>query len=342
MKNQDEINEFASVIDKFIYGNWPTCIVYTFAELAIADLLYEKPVNLYEISNTTQTDPAMLKRFLKCAANIGLIRTAENLYYVTPMGELLRSDHPQSRRAAARLNGAAYRYQPWGHLVDILRQGDSSSFSPCCENGTLDYLSDKPALLKVFHDAMSKISDEENLPIVASYDFSQFNSVVDIGCGQGGFLKTILSENQDIRGIMFDLEPTLAAIVDNDEDRLDRISGDFFSDTIPGADLYILKNVIHNWSEEKALMILKNIYSSMVSAGDAGVGKRLLIIENTIKHGDDYNVANWMDLNFMILVNGAERTLEDYHAFVKKAGFVIVKVIPTPVGRDIIELTVDC
>ncbi len=343
LKNQqDETHKYASVIDKFIYGNWPTCIVYTFAELAIADLLYQKPAGIDEISNKTQTDPAMLKRFFSCAANLGLLRTSENLYYLTPMGEFLCSDHPQSRRDAARLNGAAYRYQPWGHLVEILRQGDSLPFSPSCENGTLDYLSEKPALLKVFHDAMTRISDEENLPIVSSYDFSRFKNVVDIGCGQGGFMKTILSKNNHIRGIMFDLESTLSTLEDNYENRLDRISGDFFCDPIPCADLYILKNVIHNWNEEKALMILKNIYSSMSSAGNSDAGKRLLIIENTIKHNDDYNVANWMDLNFMILVNGAERTLEDYQLFVKKAGFVVVKVISTPAGRDILELAIEC
>ncbi len=342
--NKDKTKEYASMIDNFIYGNWLTSITYTFAELAIADILYKNPLDIDEISKRTDTNPKLLKRFLRCAANLGFVRTSENKYYIAPMGDLLRTEHPLSRRDAARLNGANYRYQPWGYLVDILRQGNSQSFSPTFEKGSLNYLSDKPELLEVFHNAMTRITEEENLPIVSSYDFSKFKHIVDIGCGLGSFLKTILRENEHIKGTMFDLESTLNMednIIEDDlKDRLDKVSGDFFNDTIPNADLYILKNVIHNWNEENALKLLKNIYTSMSSDKNNVADKRLLIIENTIKDNDDYNIANWMDLNFMILVDGAERSVNDYKSFVQEAGFKISNVIPTPTGRDIIELTI--
>lgn len=343
-KNEDKTSQYASTIDGFIYGNWLTSITYAFAELAIADILFQNPMEIEEISIKTQTNSKLLKRFLRCAANLGFITTNYNKYVLTPMGELLRTTHPNSRRDIARLNGANYRYQPWSNLVEILKQGNSESFSPTYTNGSLDYLADKPELLKVFHNAMTSINERENIPIASSYDFSNFSNIVDIGCGQGSLIKTILDLNPHLKGIMFDLESTFDLhnniIEAKYKNRLSMVKGDFFEDKIPITDLYILKNVIHNWNEKDALKLLKNIYSSMNSDKSQISKKRLLIIENTIKDNDDYNIANWMDLNFMILVDGAERSIEEYRSFVEKAGFIISEVIPTSVGRDIIELSI--
>ncbi|MDX8400248.1 MAG: methyltransferase [Gallionellaceae bacterium] len=331
-----------------IYGNWRTCVTYVFAELNIADYLSDSPKDIHELSSLSDTNSKALARFLRCASGLGFTKrdSATGKYSITTFGALLSSDHPQSQRNAARLNGAPYRYEPWGRLLETIRDGDCRNVSPTYLNGSLDYLADKPECLEVFQKAMTELSAEQNEALALAYDFSSYKHVVDIGCGQGSFLKAILRLNESLRGIMFDLELTLNTETSTDDtslfNRLSRENGDFFKEVPSGCDLYIIKNVIHNWPEEKAEKLLKTIYAGMTACGDnvAVNRKRLLIIENIIPEGDENNLAVWLDLNFVALVDGAERTLEEYRTLSKKAGFAISNLFTTPVGRHIIELKV--
>jgi hypothetical protein len=231
--------------------------------------------------------------------------------------------------------------------VQILRDGNSKKWSPTYEKGTLDYLSDKPQYLKMFQQAMNNASEEENLPIASSYDFSSYNHIVDVGGGTGNFLKTILRINPQLNGTIYDLKMTLElAEYDNKTDinkRMKREEGDFFEFVPDTGDIYLLKNVIHNWPEEKALLLLENISLAMKSVKSnqtAVKDKKLLIIENIIEEKKGVNAANWLDLNFMILVDGKERSLLEYHELAAHKGFMINRIIPTPTSRKILELSI--
>ena len=340
-KEETTITHAIQRLRGFIYGNWQTSITYAFAELGIADQLQESPRTVEQLARQTKTQPPALRRFMRCAAHLGFIREdgQPGNYALTGFGRFLCSDHPYSQRAAARLNGALYRYQPWGHLVKILREGNGEHFSPTFENGSLDYLADKPELLGVFHQAMTDLSVDENSAIAQAYDFSRFQHVIDIGCGQGTFLHAVLKANPHLRGTLFDLESTTDSELLQDTDlapRLQRLNGDFFTAVPDHGDLYVLKNVIHNWPEAQALQLLRTVRTAMGSAPSPH--KRLLIIEHLIPEGDAFSVAAWLDVNFMILVNGAERDREGYHTLALQTGFTITQVIPTASGRSILEL----
>jgi 2-polyprenyl-3-methyl-5-hydroxy-6-metoxy-1,4-benzoquinol methylase len=349
---QDEANTIKESIFRMyglIYGNWQTCITYAFAEMGIADLLHLQPKTVKDLKEETGTDERALQRFLRCAATLGFIKSDDESgeYSLTPFGEFLRSDHPYSQRAAARLNGAHYRYQPWGRLVDILKTGNSEGISPTYLRGTLEYLADKPELREVFHQAMSDLSAGQNDAIALSYDFNRFNHVIDIGCGQGNFIKAVLHANQHLKGTMFDLD--LVPISEEEIEsgslagRLSSQMGDFFEGVPIQGDVYIMKNVIHNWPENKALQLLQNVHTAMSSTVNHCLSpqeKRLLLIEYLIPEGDNFSIAKWLDLNFMILIDGAERTLKEYQMLVSRAGFVVTRTLITPVGRHIIELAI--
>lgn len=326
----------------FIYGNWQTSVTYAFAELAIADHLQNAPQTLAQLAQQTKTKPAPLARFLRCAAQLGFIRGGQSgTYTLTDFGQLLSSDHPSSQRAAARLNGAPYRYQPWGHLVEFLTDQGGEHFSSTFEHGSLQYLADKPELLRVFHQAMTDLSLDENSALAQAFDFSPFQHVIDVGCGQGTFLHTVLQTNPHLYGTLFDLEapPDGESLHDSEmAQRLQRLNGDFFSAVPEHGDLYILKNVIHNWPEAQALLLLRTIRTAMIAS--PWEDKRLLIIEYLVPEGDEFSLAPWLDINFMILVNGAERDLAGYHALAHRTGFTITRTIPTSSGRSILELAV--
>jgi len=328
----------------FIYGNWQTCITYAFAELKLADILQHEPKSLEELANRTCIEPKTLLRFLRCCAQLQFIKidTASKEITLTEFGSYLTTKHPQSQRDAALLNGAFYRYEPWGKITGILKSGTSEGFSETYKNGSLDYLKDKPEMLEVFQRAMTNLSVTENEQIVRHYNFSPYKHIIDIGGGHGTFLKAILESNPDSRGTIFDLEETLAS-VNLDESFTEKIflqSGNFFQAISTDGDLYTLKNVLHNWPEEKVRLIMTNLHQAIINSADA-LKKKVLVIEHLMS--DDTNtqsIAPWMDMNFFILVGGQERTLQEYTDLFADCGFDVTNVLLTKTGRSIIELSV--
>lgn len=343
-RNPEDLQKDLFEITRCIYGNWMSQVTYVFAELGIADQLTHGPKTIEELAEATGVKNANhLKRTLRCAFELGYLTfdQATGLYTVTSKGELLGSDHPNSKREEARLNGADYRYHPWGNLIHILRNGMSEKYSPTYKNGTLDYLKDKPDLFHTFHKALLKKSQVEDHAIISDFDFSPFTQVMDIGSGKGSLIRAILDHNPHLKGAMFDLMQTFdTEIEDNYNDRLIQIHGNFFEGISDYADVYTMKNVIHNWPEEKAMKLLRRVREAMLSTKGNDTDpaqKRLLIIENVVPENDDHKVANWMDLNFMILIDGAERTFEEYGQLGEKCGLRLDGVFETKAGRHILS-----
>jgi hypothetical protein len=106
-------------------------------------------------------------------------------------------------------------------------------------------------------------------------------------------------------------------------------------------DVYTLKNVLHNWPEDRARQIMQRVRDALCANGDTA-RKRVLVIEHLMGDGAEnvQSIVPWMDLNFFILVGGRDRTLEEYGALFEAAGFSIARTLPTATGRTIIELAV--
>jgi len=342
MKTTDpELKQNINAISQMIYGNWMQQVTYAFAELGIADTLFEAPQDCRQLAEKLNLQLKYLKRFLRCAIEIGYVEydSANAIYNISKRGELLSSHHPYSKNAEARLNGSDYRYNPWGNLVHILKNGHHETYSPTLVNGTLEYLKNKPEQLNVFHQAMYHVWRTENDEITKSFDFSPFSTVMDIGCGTGSFLVSILKTNVHLKGIMFDLVDTFDKLI-IDNERVTLQAGDFFEKIPDTADLYMMKNVIHNWPEHKAEQLMKNVHRAMTSAQGIRTDpskKRLLIIENILPDDGIPHISNWMDLNFMVLIDGMERTRKEYKTLGQDCGFKLKKIHKTTTNRDIIE-----
>lgn len=338
--DSDELTAQLRQLRDWIYGNWKTCVVYAFAELRLADLLAPASATVPALAQATATDADALGRYLRCAAGLGLVqwRPQTEDYTLTPLGLLLTSDHPQSQRAAAQLNGADYRYHPWGRLVEVLRQGNNRGLAPTAESGTLAYLAERPADLAVFHRAMTGLSVGDNEALAHAFDFGRFAHVMDVGGGEGTLLTAILDACPGLTGTLFDLPATLDALGPVTPElaaRLHRQAGDFFQAVPPGADLYLLKNVVHNWPAAQALQLLQMVRTAMVATPAGRSDRRLLIVEYLVTEGP--SLAAWLDLNFLVLVDGRERTLEEYRTLGQAAGLELLQAHPTPIGRHMLE-----
>lgn len=334
-----ELGENIKTLSQMIYGNWMQQCTYTFAELAMADVLYNSSKTCEKLAKDLKLKGHYLRPFLRCVDELGFIKfnSKTKKYALTELGALLRSDHPYSKRAEARLNGADYRYKPWGNIVDILKNGNGKEYSPTFETGTLTYLQDKPKDLQIFHEAMLKKWETEDSKIVEAFDFSSFQKVIDIGGGKGSFLLSILQQNNNLEGAVFDL-PTTFENSELDESNI--MKGDFFEEIPDKADVYTMKNVIHNWPEDKTKKIMENVRKAMMSANRVNTSienKRLLIIENVLPDDGSSDISNWMSLNFMILVNGQERNKEEYKTLGEDCGFRLENIYTTDTNRDILE-----
>ncbi len=343
---ESDVKENIARIQEHIYGYMRTCVIHTFAELKIPDIIYNAPKTLNELATATNTDLNALKRLLRCAKSMDLVSldVSCNEYHLLQDGEFLRSDHPFSQCNFAKLMGSSTRYQPWGNLTDILKEGNSKNYSPTYGENSLFYLQDKPDELEVFNTAMTNFSNWHDLAIVNAYDFKPFKYIIDMGCGSGTFIKTVLEQNPSLKGTMFDVNINNTSVNKAIKKRLFAKTGSFFNiDDIPcDCDLYTMKNVIHNFDIPQKQQILNTVATAMTSFSNSSIKpeqKRLLVIEYLLEENGvkKSSIAQWMDMHLFILNNGGELTLEQYKKIGLEAGLHLTKAIPTPIGRYIIE-----
>jgi len=183
---------------------------------------------------------------------------------------------------------------------------------------------------------MAGRQDQENSGVVSAYSFDGMRTVVDVGGGNGGLLTAILEANPQVRGILFDL-PHVAAgakervVARGLADRCQCVGGDFFESVPAGGDPYVLSNVIHDWEDAPAAVILGNCRRAMKPAA------RLLLIETIVPPGNDPSVAKLIDFQMLVLTGGRERTEAEYRALLASAGLELARIIPTLTPVTVME-----
>jgi 16S rRNA G1207 methylase RsmC len=183
---------------------------------------------------------------------------------------------------------------------------------------------------------MSSMTAAANEAIMSAYDFSSFNKIVDVGGGHGGLITSILKQNPQAKGVLYDAgivvsgaEPRLEAA--GVADRCEAVAGDFFKEVPAGGDAYVMKWIIHDWEDEKAIRILKNCRSQMKPEG------RLIIVDCVVPDNDAPDFSKTFDLNMLVMTGGKERTAAEFDQLLAAAGFKLLRVIPTDVPTSIVE-----
>jgi len=309
--------------------------IYVAAKLGIADLLKDGPKKVDELANITGVHSNSLYRLLRALASIGIFaERGDGNFELTPMASTLQSDMPMSLRPYVLLLGDKSWWDPWGNLLHSVKTGEAA-FDHIFGMSYSKYLKMHPDIAKIFNECMTSVSRAHNPAIVESYDFSRFQKIVDVGGGHGNLLTAILKAYPTLTGILFDLPHVANSINKLDvktSRRCEIISGDFFEKVPAGGDAYILKQVIHDWSDEISIKILRNCHKAMAENG------RLLIIEAVIEPGNAQSTSKFFDLHMLVTSPGAkERTESELRSLLKAAGFELSKIIPTPSSFCIIE-----
>ncbi|RUT04218.1 methyltransferase [Dulcicalothrix desertica PCC 7102] len=310
--------------------------IHVVAKLGIADLLKDGAKSSEELAKITDSHAPSLYRVLRALASIGIF--AEDLngrFELTPLGSCLQTDISNSMRASAIIRSEDVYRKPWGHLLHTVKTGETA-FRHVYNMGLFDYLAQNPQTAELFDGAMTNYSATIQDAVLAAYDFSSIQKLVDIGGGQGSLIAAILTKYPTMQGILFDQAPVLERAKPLLEafgvaNRCQLIAGDFFSSVPNGADAYIMKNIIHDWDDKQAITILNNCYQAMPK------NAKLLLVEAVIFPGNESSVAKLLDLEMLVLTGGQERTEAQHQALFQASGLQLTKIISTNSWQSVIE-----
>lgn len=320
---------------QLIVGYRTTQPIYVAAKLGIADLVAETPKTAHELAQATRAHAPSLRRLLLMLSSVGIFaEDTAGRFRTTPLGELLRRDHPQSQRSLSMMYGSAFFWKPWGELYEAVVSGQPA-FDRVYGVSLFDYLSTHPEDAAIFNDAMTSISARDVSAILAAYDFSRFERIVDVGGGHGALLHAILSANPRLRGVLADLPAVVAGAAGWRSEpiahRCSVVATDFFESVPDGADGYLMKLIVHDWNDEDAVKILRNCRRAIRPNG------RLLLIEWVLKGPNEPDPGRALDLQMLVMFRGRERTEADFAALLREAGFSLMRVIPTSGPASIVE-----
>jgi hypothetical protein len=318
-----------------INGYRVTQLLYAAVKLGIADLLAGGLQAVDELAATVGTQPDALYRALRALASLGVFReVSPRRFALTPLAELLRTDHPHSLCATVLFQGEE-AYRAWGELPYSLRTG-APAFDHAYGMSHFDYLAQHADASAVFNRTMSENTARSVTAIVSAYAFPESGVVVDVGGGHGAFLAAVLQAHPGLRGVLFDQPhvvagavPTLAAAAV--VERCVRVEGDFFTPPLPAGDLYLLRQVIHDWDDARSIAILRSCTEAMAQDG------KILVIEALIPPGNDPSPVKFLDLQMLIMTGGRQRTEEEYRQLYAAAGLQLLRIVPTNTQFSIVE-----
>jgi len=321
---------------QFILGLITPQAIHVAAKLGIAEIVATAPATAEELAAATKTSAPALNRLLRFLASVGIFsEDAAGKFRQTPLSDTLRGDHPQSTRGTAIAFGSDFLWRAFGSLSAAVTTGQPA-FNHVFGMSFFEYLAVHPEDAAAFNAAMTSVSSAELAAIVAAYDFSSFERVVDVGGGQGALLSGILSANLRLQGVLYDLPSVVADAAALRKGalagRCEVVGGDFFHSVPQGADGYLMRVVIHDWNDEDALMILKNCHAAIRPDG------KLLLIESVLKQVNRPDLGRFNDLIMLTVApGGRERTEAEFAELLRKAGFSLTRVIPATGLTSIIE-----
>jgi len=321
---------------QFITGFWTSRALYVAAKLGIADLLQSGPKTVQELAEATNTHAPSLYRIMRALTSAGLFkRENDDRFALTPLSETLVTGVPGSVRWFIISELGQEHYPAWGNLLHSVKTGEIA-FDNFFGMDVWKYFAQNPEDAAVFNDSMSGMTAAANEAITSVYDFSQFGKVIDIGGGHGGLITSILQKNPQTKGVLFDAPVVIEGARQKLEsagvaDRCETVPGDFFQAVPAGGDAYVMKWIIHDWEDEKAIKILKNCREHMQP------NKRLIVVDCVVPENDEPDFSKTFDLNMMVMTGGKERTAAEFRELLAAAGFKLLRVIPTDVPTCIVE-----
>jgi hypothetical protein len=321
---------------ELILGAWIAQGISAAAQLGVADALAGGPLGADELARRVGADTDALDRLMRALVSEGIFRrTRDGRYALNALGDTLRSDAPVSVAGMAKFVGSPQHREHWSHLADAVRTGEAV-IPKLRGQATFDYIGSQPELSAIFNDAMTSVSELAIAPVTAAYDFTRFSTVADVGGGHGRLLAAVLTAAPAARGMLYDLPQVVDGAPEllgryGVADRVQVLAGSFFDNVPEGADAYLLKSIIHDWPDDDAVKILRNVRAA------AAPGTTLLLVETVIPEHDREYLGKWTDMEMLIGLAARERSEAEYRRLYEQAGFRLTRVVETASPFSVVE-----
>jgi hypothetical protein len=301
-------------------GFWITQIVRAAAMFNLADHLGSGIDTPDAIAEIESTDPDATRRLMRTCASLGLVTSTDGVHFsATSLLSTLRKDDPNSLRGMVLASAADGHWLAWGRFPEAVRTGDMQIKAAHGTFETIfDYYAAHPEQAGLFTEAMSNLTAAAAIDIAKVVDTSGVDCALDVGGANGEVVRAMMRANPDLRGGVLDLPHVVpdaleAARGDGLLDRFTVSGGDFF-ESVPPADLYIVKYVLHDWDDEACVRILKNCRASLQAGG------RIAVIDYLIGESGASAIASIMDMNMLVMTGGRERDIAEFDALFESAG----------------------
>lgn len=327
-------------LSRLVASLWVPQALHAAASLGVADAIAADGSPSDAVARAIDADPAAVHRLLRALVALEACTEREDgRFLLTPLGACLRADAPDSVRSWILLMGGEMVWRCWGKLADCVRSGEPA---PMLLEGkdAFAWIAAHPAESAIFDHSMRELTRRAAPAIAAAYDFAVAAAAVDVGGGHGALLAGVLQRHPALRGVVFD-QPHCAAgaaTLASEAgvgDRCRFVAGDFFATVPEGADLYLLKSVIHDWDDERAAAILR------VCRAALRPGARVLLVEIVVPPRPGTSPLDHMiagtDLNMLVMTGGRERTEAQYRALCDAAGLRLARILPTATAFSLLE-----
>lgn len=333
----------AEAVAWLVRGGWVSHCVRAMADLGLADAM-TSPATVQELANRTATKPDLLLRLLRALTDIGLVEPdgldGPRTYRLTSRGALLRRDDPAGLRSLALMQSWAPNHSAWSELSTALASGDGT-FEAANGASLWGMLSRHPREQAVFNAAMARRGSQQAQTIRDACHLGDVGTVVDVGGGRGAMLASLLSAEPHLRGVLTDRPEVVAEAAETLEaagvaDRCEIREADFFVRVPTDGDAFVLSNILHDWTDEQCLQILRTVQAAMPA------GARLWVLERVLDPDPPRSRAeqaelHLLDLNMLVLFGARERTQAEYAALLTRAGFSPPTVHSPSAQLDVVE-----
>lgn len=330
------MNDRASKAQLFalVRGHRITDMIVAAAELGIPDVLGDEPVAIAAVAAATGADAPTLYRLLRALAAAGLLHESDGRRFsLTQVGAYLRTDHPESAGPAVEHIARSYMREGWANLAKSVRTGENA-FTALHGEDVWSWRQHEPTEARIFDRAMAAQSAGIGAVVANAFDLSGRAVVADIGGGSGALLAGILVAQPHLRGILFD-QP---AVVANPEelaragvgDRCVVVGGSFFESVPAGADVYVVKAILHDWEDPECVAILAAIRRVIPENGV------LLVVERVIGPPNTDLEGKLSDLHMLLMPGGRERTRGEWTTVLRDGRFALSEILEIPGAWQVI------
>jgi hypothetical protein len=323
------------IIFQLATGYIPAAAIQTVVKLGVPDQLAGGPRAVADLAAAAAVNEDALYRVMRALAGLGVFaETAPRTFALTPAGEMLQRGR---LREMALWISSPFHFRVYSNMLDAVRTG-----TPAAEKTVgmpvFEYLAKDTELSAIFNDAMTGFSASVVAAILEAYDFSGIGVLVDVAGGHGALLTAVLQQYPAMRGILMDVDHVIEGAkprirAQHLEGRCEAVAGDFFNAVPAGGDAYMMKHIIHDWDDERASRILKNVQRELRGKS----GGKVILLETVIQPGNAPDLGKLMDLEMLMMPGGRERTEAEFRTLLAASGFELTRIVPTKSPLSVIE-----